>query len=129
MRGFISPFSFILFIFPRRLLKAAVINRHSTEKCNVFLADSPFITLSVLKVKSLENEKKMLEKKLELLKRRDDYAAKIDEIVKQKENELEEKIYKLLRDKDKLNDDLEKIQKERDGNKKRLAGCREAQSF
>lgn len=81
----------------------------------------PLTVLCVFKVKVLEDEKKKLEKKLELLTKQDGYSANIDGILRREDDELEEKVDRLLRDKDKLRDDLDKITKETDDNKKRLS--------
>lgn len=73
-------------------------------------------------VKNLEDEKKKLDTKLNILKDQEDYDAKVDEIVKRQEAGLEQQIENLLRDQDKLQEELEKNQEEVEDTKKRSAG-------
>ncbi|TKS66574.1 Keratin, type II cytoskeletal 8 [Collichthys lucidus] len=68
-------------------------------------------------VKNLEDENKKLDTKLKILKDQEDYESKIDEVVKQLENEMEEQIDNLFRDQEKLKDELCKMQKEKDDTK------------
>ncbi|XP_033835918.2 keratin, type II cytoskeletal 8-like [Periophthalmus magnuspinnatus] len=64
------------------------------------------------KVKHLENENKKLDTKLKILKEQEDYTAKVDEVVKQMKEELEEQVVNLLRDQKKLQDELEQKNRE-----------------
>lgn len=73
-------------------------------------------------VKNLEDENKKLDTKLKILKDKEDYDGKIDEIVKQLENEMEQQIENLIRDQEKLQADLIKSQVEVEDTKKRSAG-------
>ena len=81
-----------------------------------------FSALNFSQVKNLEDEKKKLDTKLKILKEQEDYDAKVDEIVKQAEAGLEQQIENLLRDQEKLQDELEKNQEEVEDTKKRSAG-------
>ncbi|XP_017289975.1 intermediate filament protein ON3 [Kryptolebias marmoratus] len=93
-------------------------NNKSSEKDQMIGLNDKFVQI-IDKVKSLEDDKKKLAKKLELLKKQDDYAANIEDLVRQQKNELERKIDSLLLEKDKLDDELDRVQKEKDDNKKR----------
>lgn len=73
-------------------------------------------------VKHLEDEKKKLDTKLKILKEREEYGGKIDDIVKQLEHEMEEQIENLIRDREKLQAELLKKQEEVEDTKKRLVG-------
>ncbi len=73
-------------------------------------------------MKNLEDENKKLDTKLKILKDKEDYDGKIDEIVKQLENEMEQQIENLIRDQEKLRADLLKCQEEVEDTKKRSAG-------
>lgn len=48
----------------------------------------------------------MLDTKLKILKDHEDYSGKVDELVRQLENELEEQIESLIRDQEKLQAEL-----------------------
>lgn len=75
--------------------------------------------MRVLKVKHLEDENKKLETKLKILKEHEEYGSKIEDIVKQVENELEEQVENLIQDQEKLKDELLKMQKEVEDTKKK----------
>uniref|UniRef100_A0A1A7XM44 Keratin, type II cytoskeletal 8 n=1 Tax=Iconisemion striatum TaxID=60296 RepID=A0A1A7XM44_9TELE len=88
------------------------------EKDDMVGLNDKFVAL-IDKVKNLEDEKKKLNKKLELLKGQEAYAGNVDDIVRQLQNNLEQKFDNLLRDQKKLKDELSKIQKEKDDSKNR----------
>lgn len=71
-------------------------------------------------MKNLEDENKTLETKLKILKEHEEYGSKIDDIVKNLKNELEEQVEKLIQDQDKLKDELFKVQEEVEDTKKKL---------
>ncbi|XP_008285551.1 intermediate filament protein ON3-like, partial [Stegastes partitus] len=71
-------------------------------------------------VKNLENEKKRLDTQLKILKEQEDYKGKVDEVVKQLENELEQQIENLLNDQEKLKAELLKNQEEVEDTKDRF---------
>lgn len=73
-------------------------------------------------VKSLEDENKKLDTKLKILKEQEDYDGKIDNIVRQIEDELQQQIDSLLRDQEKLQAELRKNQEEVEDTKKRSGG-------
>lgn len=75
--------------------------------------------MRVFKVKHLEDENKKLETKLKILKEHEEYGSKIEDIVKQVENELEEQVENLIQDQEKLKDELLKMQKEVEDTKKK----------
>lgn len=75
--------------------------------------------MRVLKVKHLEDENKKLETKLKILREHEEYGSKIQDIVKQVENELEEQVENLIQDQEKLKDELLKMQKEVEDTKKK----------
>ncbi|KAM9766962.1 intermediate filament protein ON3-like isoform 1-T1 [Menidia menidia] len=81
----------------------------SKEKEDMVGLNDKFVQL-IDKVKNLENEKKKLETKLKILMDQEDYDAKVDEIARQLANELEQQIENLLRDQEKLRDDLDRIE-------------------
>lgn len=62
-------------------------------------------------MKELDDKKRKLNKKLDILKGQENYSGNVDAIVKQKENELQQKIENLKRDQEKLKDDFEDTQK------------------
>lgn len=66
----------------------------------------------ILQVKHLEDENKVLDTKLKILKDHEDYSGKIDDLVRQLENELEEQIENLIRDQEKLQAELIKKKEE-----------------
>ncbi|TKS66539.1 Keratin, type II cytoskeletal 8 [Collichthys lucidus] len=88
----------------------------SREKEDLVGLNDKFVRL-IEKVKNLEDENKKLDTKLKILKDQEDYESKIDEVVKQLENEMEEQIDNLFRDQEKLKDELCKMQKEKDDTK------------
>ncbi|XP_074520987.1 keratin, type II cytoskeletal 8-like [Halichoeres trimaculatus] len=90
----------------------------SREKDDMVGLNDKFVRL-IDKVKNLEDENKKLDTKLNILKEQEDYNGKIDDIVKQLENEMEQQIENLLRDQEKLQADLLKKQEEVDDTKKR----------
>lgn len=63
-------------------------------------------------MKNLEDENKMLDTKLKILKDHEDYSGKIDDLVRHLENELEEQIENLIRDQEKLQAELIKKKEE-----------------
>lgn len=63
-------------------------------------------------MKHLEDENKMLDTKLKILKDHEDYSGKIDDLVRQLEIELEEQIESLIRDQEKLQAELFKKKEE-----------------
>lgn len=77
-----------------------------------------FVAL-IEKVKNLENEKRRLETKLKILREQEDYNGKVEYLVKQLENELEQQIESLKSDQDKLQPELQEIQDEVDDTKNR----------
>ncbi|XP_031708106.1 keratin, type II cytoskeletal 8-like isoform X1 [Anarrhichthys ocellatus] len=90
----------------------------SREKDAMVGLNDKFIQL-IDKVKNLEDENKMLDKKRNILKDQGDYEGKVDDIVKQLQNEMEQQIEKLLNDQEKLQAELLQNQEEVDHNKKR----------
>ncbi|XP_035533882.1 keratin, type II cytoskeletal 8-like isoform X1 [Morone saxatilis] len=89
----------------------------SREKDDMVGLNDKFVRL-IDKVKNLEDENKKLDTKLKILKEQEDYDGKIDEIVRQMENELERQIENLLRDQQKLQAELLKKQDEVEETKK-----------
>ncbi|XP_029137089.1 intermediate filament protein ON3-like [Labrus bergylta] len=83
----------------------------SREKDDMVGLNDKFVRL-IDKVKNLEDENKKLDTKLNILKEQQDYEGKIDDIVKQLENEMEQQIQNLLADQEKLRADLLKKQEE-----------------
>lgn len=77
-------------------------------------------------MKNLENEKRRLETKLKILREQEDYNGKVEYLVKQLENELEQQIESLKSDQNKLQPELQEIQDEVDDTKKRSANHRAA---
>lgn len=77
-------------------------------------------------MKHLENEKRRLETKLKILREQEDYNGKVEYLVKQLENELEQQIETLKSDQNKLQPELQEIQDEVDDTKKRSANRRGA---
>lgn len=73
-----------------------------------------------LQVKHLEDENKKLETKLKILKEHEEYGGKIDDIVKQLENEMEEQIENLIRDQEKLQAELIRKQQEVEDTRRRF---------
>lgn len=73
-------------------------------------------------MKHLEDENKKLDAKLKILKEHEGYGGKIDDIIKQLQNEMEEQIEKLIHDREKLRAELLKKQEEVEDTKKRFVG-------
>ncbi|XP_018546107.1 intermediate filament protein ON3 isoform X2 [Lates calcarifer] len=90
----------------------------SREKDDMVGLNDKFVRL-IDKVKNLEDENKKLDTKLKILKEQENYEGKVDDIVKQLENELEQQIDNLLRDQEKLKAELAKNQDEVDDTKRR----------
>ncbi|KAM9328760.1 keratin, type II cytoskeletal 8-like isoform 2-T2 [Pholidichthys leucotaenia] len=90
----------------------------SREKDDMVGLNDKFVQL-IEKVKDLEDEKKKLDTKLKILKEQEEYSGKVDDIVKQLEDELEQKVYSLLRDQEKLKEELLQNRKEVDDTKKK----------
>lgn len=80
---------------------------------------SPALCLFLCQVKNLEDEKKKLEYKLRILKDHENYKGKVDDIVRQEKNDLEQQIESLLRDQEKLQAELEISVNEKEDTKKR----------
>ncbi|XP_036946593.1 keratin, type II cytoskeletal 8-like isoform X2 [Acanthopagrus latus] len=89
----------------------------SREKEDMVGLNDKFVRL-IDKVKSLEDENKKLDTKLKILKEQEDYDGKIDNIVRQIEDELQQQIDSLLRDQEKLQAELRKNQEEVEDTKK-----------
>ncbi|XP_070850143.1 keratin, type II cytoskeletal 8-like [Chaetodon trifascialis] len=89
----------------------------SREKDEMVGLNDKFVRL-IDKVKHLEDENKKLDTKLKILKEKEDYEGKIDDIVKQLENEMEQQIENLTRDQEKLQAQLLKDQDEVEDTKK-----------
>ncbi|RVE75440.1 hypothetical protein OJAV_G00017100 [Oryzias javanicus] len=70
-------------------------------------------------VKNLENENRKLEEKLRILRSKEDYAGKVDEIVLQEKIDLEEQVETLLKDQEKLKGELAVHHDEVEKSKKR----------
>ncbi len=70
----------------------------------------------------MEDENKKLDTKLKILKEKEDYEGKIDDIVKQLQNEMEQQIENLIHDREKLQAQLLQNKEELDDTKKRSAG-------
>ncbi|KAF1371846.1 hypothetical protein PFLUV_G00273600 [Perca fluviatilis] len=90
----------------------------SREKDDMVGLNDKFVRL-IDKMKHLEDENKKLDTKLKILKEQEDYEGKIDDTVKQLENELEQQIENLLHDQEKLHAALLKNQEEVQDTKKR----------
>lgn len=73
----------------------------------------------VLQVKHLEDENKMLDTKLKILKDHEDYSGNINDLVRQLENELEEQIENLICDQEKLQTELLKKKEEVEDTKRK----------
>ncbi|XP_055020767.1 keratin, type II cytoskeletal 8-like isoform X2 [Boleophthalmus pectinirostris] len=96
--------------------RAASVPGKSRDKDDMVGLNDKFVQL-IDKVKHLENENKKLDTKLKILKEQEDYKAKVDEVVKQMKDELEQQIANLLRDQKKLQDELEHKDRELDDTK------------
>ncbi|XP_004575241.1 keratin, type II cytoskeletal 8 isoform X1 [Maylandia zebra] len=90
----------------------------SKEKNELVGLNDKFVAL-IEKVKNLENEKRRLETKLKILREQEDYNGKVEYLVKQLENELEQQIESLKSDQNKLQPELQEIQDEVDNTKER----------
>lgn len=73
-------------------------------------------------MKNLEDDNKKLDTKLKILKEQEDYDGKINDVVRQLENEMEQQIENLIRDQEKLQAELLKDQVSVEDTKKRSAG-------
>lgn len=73
-------------------------------------------------MKNLEDENRKLDTKLKILKEYEDYKGKVEDIVKQEKNELEQQIENLLRDQEKLQAELHNNMEEKEDTKKRSDG-------
>ncbi|TDG96305.1 hypothetical protein EPR50_G00238650 [Perca flavescens] len=91
----------------------------SREKDDMVGLNDKFVRM-IDKMKHLEDENKKLDTKLKILKEHDDYKGKIDDKVRQLENELEQQIENLLNDQEKLHAALVKNQEELEDTKKRF---------
>ncbi|CAL1598439.1 unnamed protein product [Knipowitschia caucasica] len=91
--------------------RAASAPGNTREKDNMVGLNDKFVQL-IEKVKHLENENKKLDTKLKILKEQEDYQARVEEVVRQMKERLEEQISNLLRDQKKLQDELEAKQQE-----------------
>ncbi|XP_019959430.2 keratin, type II cytoskeletal 8-like [Paralichthys olivaceus] len=91
----------------------------SREKDDMVGLNDKFVKL-IDKVKNLEDENKKLDTKLKILKEQEEYEGKVDDIVKQLENELEQQIETLLQDQEKLQAGLIRDQEEVEDTKKRF---------
>ncbi|XP_029308243.1 keratin, type II cytoskeletal 8-like [Cottoperca gobio] len=91
----------------------------SREKDDMVGLNDKFVRL-IEKVKHLEGENKKLDTKLKILKDKDDYEGKIDDIVRQLENQMEQQIENLINDQEKLKAELLKNQEEVVDNKKKF---------
>ncbi|XP_042260590.1 keratin, type II cytoskeletal 8-like isoform X1 [Thunnus maccoyii] len=89
----------------------------SKEKDDMVGLNDKFVRL-IDKMKQQEDENQKLDTKLKILKEQEDYEGKVDDIVKQLENELEQQIENLLRDQEKLKAELLKNQEEVEDTKK-----------
>ncbi|KAM9836256.1 intermediate filament protein ON3-like [Aulostomus maculatus] len=90
----------------------------SREKDDMVGLNDKFVML-IEKVKHHEDENKKLETKLKILKEQEDYEGKVEDIVKQLEEELKQQIQKLLRDQEKLKAELLQNQEEVEDTRKR----------
>lgn len=70
-------------------------------------------------MKNQEEENKKLDTKLKILKGQGGYEGKIDDIVRQLDDELRRQIEKLLQDQDKLRDELLQNQEEVDDTRRK----------
>ncbi|XP_028250913.1 intermediate filament protein ON3-like isoform X1 [Parambassis ranga] len=89
----------------------------SREKDDMVGLNDKFVQL-IDKVKHLEHEKKMLDTKLKILKEQEDYQGKVDDLVRQLGNDLEQQIDGLLQDQEKLKAELLKEQEQVEDTKK-----------
>lgn len=103
---------------PLRSVPTDYSSGKSKEKDDLVGLNDKFVAL-IEKVKNLENEKRRLETKLKILREQEDYNGKVEYLVKQLENELEQQIESLKSDQDKLQPELQEIQDEVDDTKNR----------
>ncbi|XP_053708920.1 intermediate filament protein ON3-like [Synchiropus splendidus] len=103
---------------PARSGPAKSFPAKSTERDDMVGLNDKFIML-IEKMKHLEDENKKLDTKLKILKEHEDYEDKIDQIVKQLEEELKQQIQKLLNDQEKLKAELHQSQEEVEDTKRR----------
>uniref|UniRef100_A0A8C7YIJ0 Keratin, type II cytoskeletal 8 n=1 Tax=Oryzias sinensis TaxID=183150 RepID=A0A8C7YIJ0_9TELE len=88
------------------------------EKREMIGLNDKFVQL-IDTVKNLENEKRKLDEKLKILRSKEDYAGRVDDIVRQEKIELEQQVETLLRDQEKLKDELSTKQEEVEDSRKR----------
>ncbi|XP_011491092.1 keratin, type II cytoskeletal 8 isoform X2 [Oryzias latipes] len=93
-------------------------NSKTKEKHEMIGLNDKFVQL-IDTVKNLENEKRKLDEKLKILRSKEDYAGRVDDIVRQEKIELEQQVETLLRDQEKLKDELSTKQEEVEDTKKR----------
>lgn len=72
-----------------------------------------------MKVKHLEDENKKLETKLKILKEQEQYGSKIDDVVTNLANELEEQVENLIQDQENLKAELLKKEEEMEDTKEK----------
>ncbi|KAJ4924112.1 hypothetical protein JOQ06_000352 [Pogonophryne albipinna] len=89
----------------------------SREKDDMVGLNDKFVRL-IEKKKNLEDQNKKLNTKLKILMEKEDYDGKINLIVKQLENEMEQQIENLLNDQEKLKAELLMNQEDLDDTKK-----------
>ncbi|XP_034007350.1 intermediate filament protein ON3-like [Trematomus bernacchii] len=89
----------------------------SREKDDMVGLNDKFVRL-IEKKKNLEDQNKKLNTKLKILMEKEDYSGKINVIVKQLENEMEQQIENLLNDQEKLKAELLMNQEDVDDTKK-----------
>ncbi|KAL3045693.1 hypothetical protein OYC64_013861 [Pagothenia borchgrevinki] len=89
----------------------------SREKDDMVRLNDKFVRL-IEKKKNLEDQNKKLNTKLKILMEKEDYSGKINVIVKQLENEMEQQIENLLNDQEKLKAELLMNQEDVDDTKK-----------
>ncbi|XP_034072825.1 intermediate filament protein ON3-like isoform X2 [Gymnodraco acuticeps] len=89
----------------------------SREKDDMMGLNDKFVNL-IEKKKNLEDQNKKLNTKLKILMEKEDYDGKINLIVKQSENEMEQQIENLLNDQEKLKAELLMNQEDLDDTKK-----------
>lgn len=74
-----------------------------------------------MKMKHLEDKNKVLDMRLKILRDQGDYKGNLDNIVRQLENELQQQVDGLIRDRAKLESEVFKNQAEVDQTKRRSA--------
>ncbi|XP_024150310.1 keratin, type II cytoskeletal 8 isoform X1 [Oryzias melastigma] len=89
----------------RRPIKSLDSSGKCKEKEEMVGLNDKFVQL-IDTVKNLENENRKLEEKLKILKSKEDYAGKVDEIVLREKVDLEEQVETLLKDQEKLKEEL-----------------------